>query len=172
MRIKAISNDRASVWFSRDELTFLLAATGRAIQALDPQEFSIRTTYTVDYAKEVLARLQAADAEVMLQGEEPARAQSNPVNAPAVVPADARSALEDDRHITMSIEYASSSKVLLSLSDHELCFLGDVINESIHGLDGIEEFLKATGTTRKYGDRLWDQLTDTRSKIREARVDR
>jgi hypothetical protein len=158
MHTKKITKDEATVWFSQDELGFMIAATERALKELNPQDFHTRTGRTVDYANAVLAQLRVANGgkELRIPSQQPnvrARRVAFDPRAPT------------SQHVIMRVERIAEGKALLSLSDHELRFLNNAINEAVHGLHGIEEFERAIGKTREYGDTLMDELVDANDRV-------
>jgi hypothetical protein len=171
MRIKEISSERASIWFSVDELTFLIATIDRVFKELHPDEFSTRTGRLAAYAKELATRVRNANDRLTSRQGARNSASSPQGGAPVAFIQD----LDDDypldaRFVTMRIEFVSGDKVLLSLTDHELRFLNNALNEAIHGIRrGNEEFIKSTGKTREYGRKLMKQLMDANDKIEERR---
>lgn len=158
MLAKKIVKDEAKVWFSREELSFMIAATERALKDIGSEKFYTRTGRSVDYANAVLARLRIAIGDKNLsvlshQSDNRGRGVAFDPRAPT------------SEHVVMRVELVSEDKALVSLSDHELSFLNNAINEAVHGLRGIEEFEKDTGKTREYGDMLMDQLVEINNKI-------
>lgn len=158
MHTKKISKDEATIWFSRDELSFMIAATERALEKIDPKYFYTRTGRSVDYANAVLARLRVAngDKEFHVPSHQPddrARGVAYDPRAPT------------SQHVIMKVELTADDKALISLSDHELRFLNNAINEAIHGLRGVEEFERSSGKTSKYGSRLMHQLRAANDRI-------
>lgn len=160
MRIKKIAKHEATVWFLRDELSFMIATTERALKELNPEDFHTRTGRTVGYANAVLARLRVANGEGKL------REIPHPHQDDVQVSGDFND-LDTPRRlrVTMRIELIVDDKALVTLSDYELCFLNNAINEAVHGLRGIEEFERAIGKTREYGDALMDQLVDANDMV-------
>lgn len=158
MRIKKIAKDGATVWFSRDEVSFMIAATGRALKEIDPEYFYTRTGRTVDYAKSVLAQLRVAngDEEFRVASQQP----DNRVHGVAHDPLAPTS-----QNVIMRVELVAKDKALVFLSDHELRFLNNAINEAVNGLRGVREFERSTGKTSKYSDKLMDQLIDVNDRI-------
>jgi len=157
MQIKEISREKATVWFSRDELTFMIAAAERALREIDPDEFATRTGRTVGYANAVLAKLHLANGERKdtqpPQSDHQAYGSSNGSEAPRRL------------RVTISVELIADDKALISLSDYELCFLNNAINEAIHGIRGVEEFERSSGKTSKYGRRLMHQLAAANDRV-------
>lgn len=158
MRIKKISKDEASVWFSRDELSFMIASTERALKGMEPDEFHTRTSRTVDYANAVLAQLRVAN------GDEEVRISSQrATNRARGIAYDPR--VPTSEHVTMRVELVAETKALVALADHELRFLNNAINESVNGLRGVKEFEVFTGKTSEYSDKLMSQLIDANDRI-------
>jgi len=160
MKIKEISKDGAAVWFLRDELAFMIAATERALNEMDPEEFDTRTGRTVDYANTVLARLRIAN------GEKKVREQLQLHQHTDQISSNFHSSDKPPRErATMRVEVVVDDKALVSVSDHELRFLNNAINEAIHGLHGVKEFERTSGRTSKYGRRLMHHLIAANDRI-------
>ncbi len=70
-----------------------------------------------------------------------------------------------DCGVTIRVERIADDKALISLSDWELCFLNNAINEAIHGIRGVEEFERSSGKTSKYGRRLMQQLVAANDRV-------
>ena len=160
MQIKEISKDEAAVWFLRDELAFMIAAMERALNEMDPEEFDTRTGRTVDYANTVLARLRIANGEK----EVPEQAQLQQ-HTDQVSRNFHRSEKPPRESATMRVEAVAYDKALISVSDHELRFLNNAINEAIHGIHGVGEFERTSGRTSKYGRRLMHHLIAANDRI-------
>ena len=158
MYIQNVTKDEATVWFSRDELRFMIAATERALKEIDPEYFYTRTGRTADYANAVLAQLHVAsgDGELHIPSHQPdnrARGVAYDSRAPT------------SHHVIMTVDLVVEDKALVSLSDHELRFLNNAINEAVNGLREDKEFELATGKTDDYSARLMDQLIDANNKM-------
>lgn len=158
MRIQDISKEKATVWFSRDELSFMIAAAERALKEIDPDEFGTRTGRTVDYANAVLAQLRIANGDRILRKiphhtDDQASGNSNNSETPRRL------------QVAMRVELIADNKALVSLSDNELCFLNDAINEAVHGIRGVKEFERSSGKTSEYGRKLMHQLIAANDKV-------
>jgi len=160
MQIKEISKDKAAVWFFRDELAFMIAATERALNEMDPEEFDTRTGRTVNYANIVLARLRIAIGEKEVLEKSQLRQHTDQVSS------SFHSSDKPPRErATMRVEVVADNKALVSVSDHELRFLNNAINEAVHGIHDVEEFERTSGRTGKYGRRLMHQLIAANDRI-------
>jgi hypothetical protein len=157
MQIKKVTKDKATVWISSDELRFMIAATERALKEIDPEYFYTRTGRTVAYANAVVAQLRVAD-------------NNGEGLMPSHQPDDHARGVADDPHarssqrVIMTVDLVAEGGALVSLSDHELRFLNNAINEAVNGLRESKEF-EATGKTGDYSDRLMDQLMAANDKI-------
>jgi len=158
MDIKKIAKDEATVWFSRDELNFMIAAIERALKEIDPEYFYTRTGRTADYANAVVVQLRVA-----IGGKDLRMPSHQSDDRTRCVAYDPRAPTR--QHVIMRVERVADGRALVSVSDHELRFLNNAINESVHGLRGIEEFERAIGKTREYGDALMDQLVDANDRV-------
>ncbi len=160
MQIKEITKEEAAVWILRDELAFMIAATERALNEMDPDEFDPRTGRTVDYANTILARLKFANGEKKVQEQSQMRQHIDQVYS---------NFLSSDKpareQATMRVEVVADDKALVSISDHELRFLKNAINEAIHGLHGVKEFERTSGRTSKYGRGLMHHLIAVNDRI-------
>ncbi|WP_428659518.1 hypothetical protein [Reyranella sp.] len=158
MHIQEISKEKAIVWFSRDELRFMIAAAERALMEMDPDEFDTRTGRTIGYANAILAQLRVANGEIS--------PRNMPHQADDQVFDSSRDPNTRRLRVTIRVELVRDDKALVSLSDYELSFLNNAINEAIHGLHGVEEFERSSGKTSEYGRRLMHQLIAAKDRTR------
>lgn len=158
MRTKKTTKEAATVWFSRDELSFMIAATERALKEIDPEYFYTRTGRTADYANAVVAQLRVANGDRELR-----RSSHRLDNRSRKVAYDPRA--PTSQHVIMTVDVVADDKALVTLSDHELRFLNNAINEAVNGLRENKEFDEANRKIGKYSDRLMEQLIDANDKI-------
>lgn len=157
MQIKKVTRKKATIWISRDELRFMIAATERALKEIDPEHFYTRTGRTVAYANALVTQLRVADSN--REGLIPSHRPDD--NAPGVGD-DPRA--RSSQRVIMTVDLVAEDGALISVSDHELRFLNNAINEAVNGLRESKEF-EATGKTGDYSDSLMDQLMAANDKI-------